>query len=151
MPSQHTPHPTRPSDTLHARAWRTGRLVGLVGVLGACVNTGWAQAVQCHVTFAGASRSFMIEPAASLTGGVAPLLEGASLSMEVVNRLPPAPGAGVTVRTFGVSAGEPYLLHQAFYLPDAPATGPHGFTGLQIVREPLRQREIAYWCERPAG
>lgn len=107
--------------------------------------------MQCHVTFAGASRSFTIEPAASLTGGVPPLLEGASLSMEVVNRLPPAPGAGVTVRTFGVSAGEPYLLHQAFYLPDAPATGPHGFTGLQIIREPLRHREIAYWCERPAG
>lgn len=109
-----------------------------------------AQAVHCHITFAGATRTFVVDPAASIAGPVEPLLEGASFSLVVANRLPPAPGAGVTVSTYGIFSGEPYLLHQAFYLPDAAHTGPHGFTGLQVVREPLRHHEIAYWCERPA-
>jgi len=111
--------------------------------------TAGAQNVHCHITFAGATRTFVIEPAASFAAPVAPLLEGASFSLVVANRLPPAPGAGVTVSTYGLFSGLPQLLHQAFYLPAASATGPHGFTGLQVVREPQSQREIAYWCERP--
>jgi len=39
------------------------------------------------------------------------------------------------------------LLHQAWYLHTA-ATGAHGFTGLQVVREPVRGHELSYWCER---
>jgi len=36
----------------------------------------------------------------------------------------------------------------AFSTP--PPGGPHGFTGLQVVREPRRGLELSYWCERAA-
>ncbi len=115
-----------------------------------CLASGvGAQTIQCHVTFAGATRTFAVAPA-SHTDEVRPLLEGASFVMEVINRLPPDPGAGVKVRTYGVFSGEPYLMHQAVFLPETSANPPHGFTGLQVIREPLRHHELAYWCERVA-
>lgn len=109
-----------------------------------------AQTIQCHVTFAGASRTFSVPPTGH-TDEVRPLLEGASFVLEVINRLPPEPGAGVKVRTYGVFSGEPYLLHQALFLPNASASSLHGFTGLQVIREPLRHQELAYWCERASA
>ncbi|MCM2479046.1 hypothetical protein [Serpentinimonas maccroryi] len=105
-----------------------------------------AGAVRCHIAFAGATRSFTIAPTAHTTAPE-PLLHGASFVLEVLNRLPPEPGAGFKVRTFGTWGGQSVLLHQAWYLHTA-ATGAHGFTGLQVVREPVRGHELAYWCER---
>lgn len=122
----------------------------LVAALSLCSSLAVAQTVRCHITFAGATRTFVIEPASSFAEPARPLLEGASLALTVVNQLPPAPGAGVSVRTYSRVGEAPVLLHLAFYLPAATRTGPHGFTGLQVVREPQRLREIAYWCERPA-
>ena len=60
-------------------------------------------------------------------------------------------GAGVTVRTLGRWQGHTYLLHEAHYLPGSPAVAPHGFTGLQVVREPTRGHALSYWCERTAA
>ncbi len=136
----HSPCPTRALPRV-GRAWWLGACL-----LGASVAT-LAQPVVCHVGYAGAARSFSIAPSAH--GHTPdPVLEGARLRLEIVNRLPPAPGAGVTIRTLGLAPhGEPYLLHQASYLPQAPAVGPHGFTGLQVVREPSRGNELTYWCE----
>jgi len=108
----------------------------------------FASAVRCHVAFAGAARSFTIAPSAHAQAPE-PLLHGASFVLEVINRLPPDPGAGVKVRTHGFAAEQPVLLHQAWFLHTA-RTGPHGFTGLQVVREPQRGHELSYWCERAA-
>lgn len=105
-----------------------------------------AGAVRCHIAFAGATRSFTIAPTAHTTAPE-PLLHGASFVLEALNRLPPEPGAGFKVRTFGTWGGQSVLLHQAWYLHTA-ATGAHGFTGLQVVREPVRGHELSYWCER---
>lgn len=122
-----------------------------IGVAALCLASSvGAQTVQCHVTFAGATRTFTVAPASQI-GEVTPLLEGASFVLEVINRLPPDPGAGVKVRTYGVFSGTPYLMHQALYLPQTQTTSSHGFTGLQVVREPLRHHELAYWCERAAA
>jgi len=110
-----------------------------------------AQPVRCHITFAGATRVFVIDPLVSVADVATPLLEGASLALTVANRTPPAPGAGVTIRTYAIQNNSTQLLHQAFYLPHASTTSPHGFTGLQVIREPVRDREIAYWCERASG
>lgn len=106
-----------------------------------------AGAVRCHIAFAGATRSFTIAPTAHTTAPE-PLLHGASFVLEVLNRLPPEPGAGFKVRTLGAWGSQPVLLHQAWYLHTA-TSGAHGFTGLQVVREPVRGHELAYWCERP--
>jgi len=105
-----------------------------------------ASAVRCHIAFAGATRSFTIAPSAHAQAPE-PLLHGASFMLEVINRLPPDPGAGVKVRTHGFVAEQPVLLHQAWFLQTA-RTGLHGFTGLQVVREPQRGHELSYWCER---
>ena len=135
--------PTPPSRRRLALAWW----------LGACLTLppwAWAQSVTCHLGYAGVSRSFHIPPSHH-TDDVAPLVEGASFSFKVLNRLPPDPGAGVQVQTYAVFANEPFLIHQATYTPTQAASGPHGFTGLQVVREPWRANELSYWCERSAG
>jgi len=105
-----------------------------------------ASAVRCHIAFAGATRSFTIAPSAHTTAPE-PLLHGASFVLEVLNRLPPEPGAGFKVRTLGTWGGQPVLLHQAWFLHTG-ASGVHGFTGLQVVREPARGHELSFWCER---
>lgn len=140
MPSILAPRrPVRPCP-------RSGVAAGLAAALLALAAPAASQPVVCHVAYAGATRVFVVDPVAH-DGTQPPLLEGATVVLEVVNRLPPAPGAGVTVRTLGLADGRPYLLHQASYLPEKPATGPHGFTGLQVVREPSRGNELTYWCE----
>ena len=118
--------------------------LGLIGAL-ACAGAS-AQSVACHVAYAGAVRTVVVAPSAHAEP-TDPQLTSSSIAVEIVNRLPPAPGAGVTVRTLSVREGQPQLLHQASYLPGAPVTGPHGFTGLQVVREPVRGNELTYWCE----
>lgn len=133
-----------PGSSLRRRAARCLRGGSLLAAL--LVQAAVAQTVHCHVGWAGATRVLAVPPSAA-DEVPAPLLEGASLIVEVVNRLPPAPGAGVTVRTLGRWQGQPYLLHEAHYLPSAPAVGPHGFTGLQTVREPTRGHLLTYWCE----
>ncbi|MFN3955996.1 MAG: hypothetical protein ACK4Q6_00555 [Tepidimonas ignava] len=134
----------------NAQAWvgARGWLVGLGAAV--LVASAGAQPVQCHVAWAGAARSFIVPPSAP-DDPVLPQLEGASIALEIVNRLPPAPGAGVTVRTLGRWQGHTYLLHEAHYLPGSPAVAPHGFTGLQVVREPTRGHALSYWCERTAA
>lgn len=119
----------------------------MAAILLAASGLASAQPVSCHVAYAGATRTFVVEPA-NHDRAPAPLLQGATLVFEVINRLPPIPGAGVSVRTHGLWQGQPFLIHQATYLPGAPANGPHGFTGLQVVREPTRGNELSYWCER---
>ncbi len=57
-------------------------------MLSAVAGVASAQSIQCHVSFAGATRTFTIAPV-SQTDAVTPLLEGASFVLEVVNRLPP--------------------------------------------------------------
>ena len=132
--------------------WRTARACGAVMVFGALglplvANAG--PAVQCHLAYGGSERIFTIAPTPH-TAEVLPLVQGASLAFEVVNRLPPEPGAGVQVSTYAMLEGQPVLIHRGTYAAPADARGPHGFTGLQVVREPLRGNELSYWCERPA-
>lgn len=140
MPSRHRPPTLRPLPPV--RAGLLAAAVAGLSVAGAAA----AQTVQCHVGWAGATRVLLIPPSPA-DEAPAPRLEGAHLAVEIVNRIPPAPGAGVTVRTLGRWQGQTYLLHEAHYLPAAHVVAPHGFTGLQTVREPTRGHVLSYWCE----
>ncbi len=115
-----------------------------------CLGTASAhaqsQTVLCHIGFAGAQRTLVVPPT-PLSGEVYPQVEGASFAFQAINRLPPEPGAGVQVTTYATGQAAPFLLHQATFNAQGNH-GPHGFTGLQVVREPVRGHEIAYWCER---
>lgn len=138
---------TRPAFSCPPRRWRAGLLAAVAA--GLALDAA-AQTVRCHIGWAGAARTFTVAPAPA-DEPPPPLLEGASVAVEVINRLPPAPGAGVTVRTWGRWQGQAYLLHEAHYLPTLPMVGPHGFTGLQTVREPTRGHLLSYWCEHVAA
>lgn len=116
-------------------------------LLAGTVGSAAAQTVACHIAYAGVTRVFRIPPV-PYGSDVVPLLQGATIALEVVNRLPPAPGAGVTVRTLGVGNDGLVLIHQASYWPAVVPGSAHGFTGLQVVREPVRGNELAYWCEQ---
>ena len=114
--------------------------------LGMASASAQSQTVLCHLGFAGAQRTLVIPPT-QLSDEVYPQVEGASFAFQAVNRLPPEPGAGVQVTTFATGHNPSFLLHQATFSAQG-SHGPHGFTGLQVVREPVRGHEIAYWCER---
>lgn len=144
-PSDLQGSPCRPGRT--PVRWRWPLRVAVLSALLAA-GPALAQDVRCHLSYAGAQRSLTI-PASRHTDEVPPQIQGASLDFQVLNRLPPEPGAGVQVRTFAHLNGTPWLLHQATYL-GLGGTGPHGFTGLQVVREPVRANELVYWCERVA-
>jgi hypothetical protein len=105
-----------------------------------------SQTVLCHLGFAGAQRTLVIPPT-PFSDEAYPQVEGASFAFQAVNRLPPEPGAGVQVTTYATGQATPFLLHQATFNAQGNH-GVHGFTGLQVVREPVRGHEIAYWCER---
>jgi hypothetical protein len=133
-----------------ARKPRRGRFVRAGVAFGLALLSGLAnaQSVQCHLAYAGATRTFVVTPSTHVNEP-ATLVEGSSFVFKVLNRIPPVPGAGVRISAFGVFSDAPFLLHEATYLSTtAPGGATHGFTGLQLVREPLRHNELAYWCER---
>lgn len=132
----HLPRPQRLGARVLLACWAWGAALSAHAVT-----------VQCHLGFAGAQRTVVIAPQHHAGNEVLPQIQGASLALQVLNRLPPEPGAGVQINTFAMGLQQPFLLHQATF--NAQAThGAHGFTGLQVVREPVRGHEIAYWCER---
>jgi hypothetical protein len=140
-----------------AAGWRGSVALGVGWLGGLCAaalllsGTAQAQSIQCHLAYAGATRTFLIAPS-SQVNEPSTLVEGASFVFKVLNRIPPAPGAGVKISAYGVFSEAPYLLHEATYLSTTSLGGAiHGFTGLQLVREPLRHNELAYWCERLPG
>lgn len=59
----------------------------------------------------------------------------------------PAPLAALKVYVYADLDSGPLIVHQGEYAwPPAAATR-YGFTGLQRAYEPLRDGELAYWCE----
>lgn len=59
----------------------------------------------------------------------------------------PTTGQSISIYTYGMSTGEPVLIHQALYRPpfDPRADGT-GFSGFQYVYEPSKSSE-QYWCQ----
>jgi hypothetical protein len=60
----------------------------------------------------------------------------------------PTTGQSISIYTYGMSTGEPVLIHQALYRPpfDPRADGT-GFSGFQYVYEPSKSSELQYWCQ----
>jgi len=131
-------------------AWPHGgrRVLAAAGVLAllGLVPTVHAQDVLCHLSYGGTARTLQVPPS-RYSDEVMPQLQGASFEFQVLNRVPPEPGAGVQVRSYSRVDERPFLLHQGTYW-DTSAQGPHGFSGLQTVRDPRHGHELVYWCER---
>ncbi len=149
MPST-TPTPDR-NRPYHPGAvrWRSIALAALL--LGGAVAAS-AQSVRCHLTYAGANRSFTVPPA-MCPDEVAPVLEGASFVFKVTNLAQPTRKAGVDIEVLTRDRQDQLQpTHKAHYKAWEAATSqpgvPHGFTGQQTVRGVGYTQGLSYWCER---
>lgn len=106
--------------------------------------------VRCHVDYGGEVRTIPA-PAVSSPYGVHPVEVGSYFLFRVVHQVRPADLATVKVYVSTNDAQGPIPIHQARYhqreVMRPPPVGGHGFTGLQRVYEPVRDGELAYWCE----
>ena len=60
----------------------------------------------------------------------------------------PNTGRFVRIYTYGMSSGDPVLIHQASYRPPFDTRNAEwGFTGFQYVYEPSKGSEFQYWCQ----
>lgn len=105
--------------------------------------------VVCHYTYGGETKTLAVHPAAS------PYAEkgvkvGSYFQFRPVFQSEPA---ALKVYTYVDRDESPALIHQATfpYPPAGIATGPHGFTGLHFVYEPVRDSELQYWCDMSAA
>lgn len=142
------PHqpPTRPGR------WHGVALAALLVGGAALAPVASAQSVRCHLTYAGATRSFTVPPA-MCPDEVAPVLEGASFVFKVTNLAQPARKAGVDIEVLTRDRKNRLQpTHKAHYKAWEASTSqpgvPHGFTGQQTVRGVGYSQGLSYWCER---
>ncbi|GEM_PF-320522 len=107
-----------------------------------------ADTLFCHVSYGGDTRLLAAEAVDSpYTAPVQAI--GSYFLFRMVLETRPADRATVKLYVFADREGGPAPIHQATH-PYPPVVGHgsrHGFTGLNHVYEPLRDGELAYWCE----
>lgn len=106
----------------------------------------YATKVRCHLTYGGETRVVEAAP----TGDpytVAPVSFGSYFLFRIVFRDQPADLAGIKLTTFADRNEGPTVVHQATYPFPPPLAVAGGFTGLNVVYEPVRDGELQYWCE----
>ncbi len=113
------------------------------------------EAVLCHATYGGETRTLTALPVRS-PYTVEPMSLGSYFQLRVVFQKQPADVAGIKIYTYADREPSPVIIHQASYPYPPTAQGkrgqkgrglPYGFTGQQIVYEPIRDGELEYWCE----
>lgn len=119
----------------------------LAGILAA---PAWAAEVACHYVYGGEERVLTARPVAS-PYSVPGVAVGSYFLFRVVFQDGPGERAGVHVYTYAAHGGERVLVHEASYrYPPSGGTGAEfGFTGRQLVYEPVLGSELEYWCEAP--
>ena len=104
--------------------------------------------VNCHVSYGGETRLIRAEPTTD-PYAVAPTAVGSYFLFRIVFEHPERKLPGIKLYTYADQEGGPVPIHVAHY-PYPPASASHqrfGFTGEQIVYEPVRDGELHYWCE----
>ena len=105
-----------------------------------------ATGVRCHVIYGG--ENFTID--ATPTNDpyrVGNVKIGRYFEFKVVQAELPSAGRFVRIYTYGISTGDPVLIHQASFRPPFDRrAGDWGFTGFQYVYEPSKSSELQYWC-----
>jgi hypothetical protein len=106
--------------------------------------------IDCHTTYGGETHVHVARPVDS-PYRVAPVSIGSYFVFRVVFQDRPADLASVKIYAYADRDEGPVLIQQGTYpwpLPAARRQGAYGFTGLQHVYEPMRDGELAYWCEQ---
>ena len=123
-------------------------LSAVLALAGTCFA---GEAVVCHYTYGGETKSLRAEPVGSAYT-VDSIAVGSYFRFRVVFRNRPTDLASIKVYTYADRDDGPVLIHQATYpYPPRPSRPPYGFTGLHYVYEPVRDGELQYWCEWRTG
>lgn len=110
-----------------------------------------AERLSCHLEYGGESRLLTATPAES-PYTVPTQAIGSYFLFRMVLQTQPPDLAAIKLYVFADRDGGPLPLLQAtyHYPPDPPAGGDerrYGFTGLHQVYEPIRDGELAFWCD----
>jgi|APMI01.1.fsa_nt_gi hypothetical protein len=106
--------------------------------------------IDCHTTYGGETHVHVARPVDS-PYRVAPVNIGSYFRFRVVFQDRPADLASVKIYAYADRDEGPVLIQQATFpwpLPSGRRRNAYGFTGLQHVYEPVRDGELAYWCEQ---
>ena len=111
-----------------------------------------ATEVACHYVYGGEEHVLTAAAVAS-PYAVPAIAVGSYFELRVVFQDAPATVAAVHVYTYAAHGGERSLVHEASYRypPTRDAGEPYGFTGRQLVYEPVLGSELEYWCVVPAA
>ena len=120
-------------------------LIALLGV--AASASASADSVRCHVTYGGEAWTIDATPT-TLPYLVRNQKIGRYFEFKLTYANLPNTGRFVRIYTYGMSSGDPVLIHQASYRPPFDARNADwGFTGFQYVYEPSKGSELQYWCQ----
>jgi hypothetical protein len=101
-----------------------------------------AETVACHVTYGGETRTLEAQPVSD-PYAVPTVQVGSYFLFKLVFEQRTA----IKTYVFADRDAGPMPLHQAIFTWPPINSGPHGFTGLHFVYEPVRDGELEYWCE----
>lgn len=114
-----------------------------------------AESVACHLTYGGETQIIEAQPTTT-PYTLAPTAIGSFFLFRIVFRQAPVELASIKLYTYANRDSGPALIHQASYpYPLAQGASPEailrdastGFSGLNLVYEPVRDSELHYWCE----
>jgi len=105
-----------------------------------------ADTVVCHVSYGGTTQLVEGHAVAS-PYRVDPVAIGSYFLFRIVFQKEPADLAGIKLYTYADRDSGPVIIHQANYTYPPPHASINGFTGLNLVYEPVRDGELQYWCE----
>jgi len=118
----------------------------LLCALPAC-GAAQAATARCHVIYGGEEWTVDAAPTTS-PYKVEGRRIGRYFEFKLVYAQLPATGGFIRAYTYGMSSGDPVLIHQATWRPPFDARpDAYGFTGFQYVYEPGKSSELQYWCE----
>jgi hypothetical protein len=102
--------------------------------------------VVCHVSYGGETQHLSVKPTRD-PYAVAPVAVGSYFLFRVVFEHPARALPGIKIYTYADRDSDAMLIHVAHF-PYPPVAGKRfGFTGEQVVYEPMRDGELHYWCE----
>ncbi len=101
-----------------------------------------AETVACHVTYGGETRTLEAQPVSD-PYTVPTVQVGSYFLFKLVFE----DRTVIKTTVYADRDSGPTPLHQGIFTWPPINSGPHGFTGLHFVYEPVRDGELEYWCE----
>ena len=128
-------------------ACRTKLSAGLLSALLAVISlNAQAESIVCHLTYGGETQLVEAKPT-DAPYAIEPISLGSYFLFRIIFRQAPADLAGIKLYTYADRDTGPVLIHQASFPYPVKNAAVNGFTGLNLIYEPVRDGELQYWCE----